>query len=63
MQFFKYKESQVIVLDKGRSARQPTLAFGGRYYEPGTNGVCFQPLGNLDSALDRTGRLNGSSLW
>jgi len=54
MQFFKYNESQVIVLDKGRSARQPTLAFGGRYYEPGTNGVCFQPLGNLESILDRT---------
>lgn len=54
MQFFKYPESQVIVLDKGRSARQPTLAYGGRYYEPGTNGVCFQPLGNLESILDRT---------
>ena len=54
LQFFKYPESQVIVLDKGRSARQPTMACGGRYYEPGTNGVCFQPLQCLDTILDRT---------
>ncbi len=54
LQFFKYPESQVIVLDKGRSARQPTMAFGGRYYEPGMNGVCFQPLQNLETLLDRT---------
>jgi len=53
MQFFKYPESQVIVLDKGRTARQPTMACGGRYYEPGTKGVCFQPLQNLESSLDR----------
>jgi len=54
MQFFKYPGSQVIVLDKGRSARQPTMAYGGRYYEPGTNGVSFQPLADLDTILDRT---------
>lgn len=53
MQFFKYPGSQVIVLDKGRSARQPTMAVGGRYYEPGTKGVSFQPLQNLESPLDR----------
>jgi len=54
MQFLKYPGSQVIVLDKGRSARQPTMAVGGRYYEPGTNGVCFQPIKNLETVLDRT---------
>lgn len=53
MQFYKYPDSQVIVLDKGRSARQPTMAVGGRYYEPGTKGVSFQPLQNLDTSLDR----------
>lgn len=53
MQFLKYPESQVIILDKGRSARQPTMAVGGRYYEPGTKGVCFQPLRKLETTLDR----------
>ena len=54
MQFFKYPGSQVIVLDKGRSARLPTMAVGGRYYEPGTKGISFQPLRDLESLLDRT---------
>lgn len=53
MQFFKYPNSQVITLDKGKSARQPTMAVGGRYYEPGTKGVTFQPLQKLESALDK----------
>ncbi|HHT04589.1 MAG TPA: hypothetical protein GX005_09770, partial [Bacteroidales bacterium] len=54
LQFLKYPESQVIVLDKGRSARLPTMAVGGRYYEPGTNGVSFQPLQNLETILEKT---------
>ena len=55
MQFFKYPDSQVIVLDKGRSCRQPCMAFGGRYYEPGSvGGVVFQPLGVLETEADRT---------
>jgi type IV secretion system protein VirB4 len=54
LQFLKYPESQVIVLDKGRSARLPTMAVGGRYYEPGTKGVSFQPLQRLDTPLELT---------
>ena len=48
-QFLKYPEARVIILDKGRSARQLTMAVGGRYYEPGANRIAFQPLENLDS--------------
>ncbi|GHU78527.1 conjugal transfer protein TrbE [Spirochaetia bacterium] len=57
MQFFKYPASQVIVLDKGRSCRQPCMAFGGLFYEPGgtaAGGVTFQPLGVLEAEGDRT---------
>jgi type IV secretion system protein VirB4 len=54
LQFLKYPKSQVVVLDKGRSARQPCMAAGGKYYEPGTAGVTFQPLGELESERDRT---------
>jgi type IV secretion system protein VirB4 len=53
LQFLKYPRSRVIVLDKGRSARQPCMAAGGKYYEPGTAGVTFQPLGELESEADR----------
>jgi type IV secretion system protein VirB4 len=52
LQFLKYPRSQVIVLDKGRSARQPCMAAGGRYYEPGTGGATFQPLGELERDTD-----------
>jgi type IV secretion system protein VirB4 len=54
LQFLKYPKSRVIVLDKGRSARQPCMAAGGRYYEPGSGGVTFQPLGELGSDPDCT---------
>jgi type IV secretion system protein VirB4 len=57
MQFFKYPASQVIVLDKGRSCRQPCMAFGGRYYEPASDesgGVQFQPLADLETERDIT---------
>lgn len=53
LQFLKYPRSQVIVLDKGKSARMPTMAVGGSYYEPGTNDVCFQPLKDLEANIDR----------
>jgi type IV secretion system protein VirB4 len=44
-----YQDPQVFIIDKGRSARQLTMAVGGRYYEPGTTKVSFQPLEDLDS--------------
>jgi type IV secretion system protein VirB4 len=56
LQFFKYPGSLVIVLDKGRSCRQPCMAFGGLYYEPGNveKSASFQPLGVLDTERDVT---------
>jgi type IV secretion system protein VirB4 len=54
LQFLKYPRSRVIVLDKGRSARQPCMAAGGRYYEPGSGGVTFQPLVELESDSECT---------
>ena len=52
-QFLKYPGSRVIIIDKGRSARQLTMAVGGRYYEPGANRIAFQPLENLDTQAER----------
>ena len=51
-QFLKYTGSRVIILDKGRSARQLTMAVGGRYYEPGTERIAFQPLAAVDTQED-----------
>jgi type IV secretion system protein VirB4 len=53
LQFMKYPRSRVIALDKGRSARQPCMAGGGKYYEPGTAEVTFQPLGEVENETDR----------
>lgn len=52
MQFLKYPGAQIIVLDKGKSARQSTLAAGGKYYEPGSGRISFQPLGELETEAD-----------
>lgn len=53
IQFKKYPNSQVIILDKGRSARQLTMAVGGKYFEPGTNRIAFQPLADIDSQEEK----------
>lgn len=52
IQFLKYTGSQVIIIDKGKSARQLTMAVGGRYYEPGTGRIAFQPLERLETQED-----------
>jgi type IV secretion system protein VirB4 len=55
MQVFKYPGSQVVVFDKGRSCRQPCMAYGGRFYEPAgenSSGVNFQPLRHLETDRD-----------
>ena len=55
MQVFKYPGSQVIVFDKGRSCRQPCLAYGGLFFEPAAenaDGVNFQPLRHLETDRD-----------
>jgi type IV secretion system protein TrbE len=55
LQWLKYPSAQVIVFDKGRSARAATLAVGGSMYEPGRASApfAFQPLRDLESAEDR----------
>lgn len=48
-QFLKYKNSQVIVLDKDKTARGVCIEAGGSYVEPGTDNVAFQPLLHIDT--------------
>jgi type IV secretion/conjugal transfer VirB4 family ATPase len=56
LQFRRYPDSQLIIFDKGRSARATTLALGGAWYELGAKGgLSFQPLRNVDD--------DGSRLW
>lgn len=51
-QFLKYKNANVIILDKDKSARAVTMAAGGLFLEPGNGDVAFQPLRNLESESD-----------
>ncbi len=53
LHFKKYTGSRVYILDKGKSARQLTMAMGGKYFEPGSARVAFQPLEQLDTYEDR----------
>lgn len=51
-QFLKYKDAQVIVLDKDKTARGVCIASGGNYVEPGADAFAFQPLKELESEQD-----------
>jgi energy-coupling factor transporter ATP-binding protein EcfA2 len=51
-QFLKYKNANVIILDKDKSARTITMASGGVYMEPGGEDVAFQPLRDLETEMD-----------
>lgn len=53
-QWLKYKEAQVIVLDKDKTARGVCMASGGSYVEPGADDFAFQPLKDLETELDLT---------
>jgi type IV secretion system protein TrbE len=54
LQFRRYAKSQVVIFDKGRSARAATLAMGGTSYDLGlTAGLAFQPLRDIDEAVSR----------
>jgi type IV secretion/conjugal transfer VirB4 family ATPase len=56
LQFRRYPGSQLIIFDKGRSARAATLAMGGAWYELGVKGgLAFQPLRDVDD--------DGSRMW
>jgi type IV secretion system protein VirB4 len=51
-QFIKYRNANVVILDKDKSARGITMAAGGVYVEPGGEAVSFQPLRDLESETD-----------
>jgi type IV secretion system protein VirB4 len=51
-QFLKYRNANVIILDKDKSARSITMAAGGVYTEPGGEDVAFQPLRDLETEMD-----------
>lgn len=51
-QFLRYKNANVIIFDKDRSARGNTMAHGGIYVEPGKDDIAFQPLRELENAID-----------
>lgn len=53
VQWLKYKNAQVIIFDKGLSARNLTISVGGSYIEPGKDDISFQPLSDLDTDVDR----------
>jgi len=46
------KDAQVIVLDKGKTARGVCMGAGGSFVEPGVDGVAFQPLRNIYTEQD-----------
>lgn len=51
-QFKKYRNANVVFLDKDKTSRSVTMASGGMYVEPGANDVAFQPLRELESEMD-----------
>lgn len=53
-QWLRYEDSQVIVLDKDKTARGVCIASGGSYVEPGADAFAFQPLKELDTEQDLT---------
>jgi type IV secretion system protein VirB4 len=55
LQWLRYRDARVVVLDKGRSARAATLAAGGRWraLEPGGE-VSLQPLARIEAAAERS---------
>lgn len=51
-QFTKYRNANVIILDKDKTSRSVTMASGGIYVEPGTEDIAFQPLRELETETD-----------
>lgn len=47
--WIKYPNAKICIFDKGRSARNLTLAVGGNFYEPGRDSISFRPLEDLDT--------------
>jgi type IV secretion/conjugal transfer VirB4 family ATPase len=56
LQFRRYPRAQLVIFDKGRSARAATVALGGAWYQLGVRGgLSFQPLREADD--------EGARLW
>ncbi|HEX7943869.1 MAG TPA: conjugal transfer protein TrbE, partial [Phenylobacterium sp.] len=55
LQWRRYPDSQVVIFDKGRSARAASLLVGGRFLDLGGvgDGIAFQPLADLDRPASR----------
>jgi type IV secretion/conjugal transfer VirB4 family ATPase len=54
LQFRRYENSQLIIFDKGRSARAATLGLEGAWYALGVKGgLAFQPLRHVDDDAAR----------
>ncbi|MFZ5703882.1 MAG: conjugal transfer protein TrbE [Pseudomonadota bacterium] len=56
MQFRRYADAQVYIIDKGYSARAATIAMGGIYHSLGADhdaGLSFQPLRRIDDDRER----------
>ncbi len=49
IQWLKYPGAQVVIFDKGLSARCVTMCAGGIYLEPGKDSIAFQPLAELET--------------
>lgn len=54
LQFRRYKDAQVFIFDKGRSATAVTAGIGGDQFDlGGDQALCFQPLANIDEETER----------
>ena len=47
-EFFKYKNSQVFIFDKGKSSKILTALCGGDFFDLGNYELSFQPLADID---------------
>lgn len=55
LQFRRYPGAQVVLFDKGLSARAAVLAMGGLHQALGADGsLAFQPLADIDRAAERS---------
>lgn len=52
-QYLKYKNARIIAFDKGGSTRVLNKAAGGIFYDLGSKGLKFQPLGKCDDEIER----------
>lgn len=55
-QFFRYKDAQIYIFDKGGSSRALTTAVGGEFYDLGSDDstLSFQPLAEIDNERERS---------